>query len=95
LVCAAIIFFVAIIVSLVQQVHWLFMLVLPVACFVFSMIGVYGTRATSIGIAALFVLVLQTEHHYEGWQILYNALYILAGGLVYFIELTGEQYPSL
>lgn len=85
LVCALIIFCVAIIVSLVQQVHWLFMLVLPIACFVFSMIGVYGTRATSIGIAALFVLVLQTEHHYEGWQIVYNALYILAGGSWYIV----------
>lgn len=78
-VCSAIIFCVAIIVGFVQQVPWLFMVVLPVACFVFSMIGVYGTRATSIGLGALFVLVLQTEHHYKGWDILYNALFILAG----------------
>jgi uncharacterized membrane protein YccC len=76
---------VAIVVSLVQQVHWLFMVLLPVGCFVFSMIGVYGARATAIGIAALFVLVLQTEHHYTGWQILYNALYILAGGSFYIL----------
>jgi uncharacterized membrane protein (TIGR01666 family) len=61
------------------------MLVLPIGCFVFSMIGVYGTRATSIGLAALFVLVLQTEHHYEGWQIFYNALYILAGAAWYIL----------
>ncbi|NCI48670.1 FUSC family protein [Sediminibacterium roseum] len=84
-VCALINFVVAIIVSLVQQVPWLFMLLLPVACFVFSMIGVYGTRATSIGLAALFVLVLQTEHRYEGWQIVYNALYILSGGVWYIL----------
>jgi uncharacterized membrane protein (TIGR01666 family) len=84
-VCAAILFFVAIVVSLVQQVNWLFMLLLPIACFVFSMIGVYGTRATSIGLAALFVLVLQTENHYKGWQILYNALYILAGSAWYIL----------
>ncbi|MEO7531200.1 MAG: FUSC family membrane protein [Sediminibacterium sp.] len=85
LVCAVLIFVVALVVSLVQQVHWLFMVLLPVCCFVFSMIGVYGARATSIGIAALFVLVLQTEHHYQGWQILYNALYILAGGSWYIL----------
>ncbi|MES2371718.1 MAG: FUSC family membrane protein [Bacteroidota bacterium] len=85
LVCALLIFVVAIVVSLVQQVHWLFMVLLPVCCFAFSMIGVYGARATSIGIAALFVLVLQTEHHYTGWQIFYNALYILAGGSWYIL----------
>lgn len=85
IVCALLVFVVAIVVSFVQQVHWLFMVVLPASCFVFSMIGVYGTRATSIGMAALFVLVLQTEHHYEGWQILYNALYILAGGTWYIL----------
>jgi len=85
IVCALLVFVVAIVVSFVQQVHWLFMVVLPVSCFIFSMIGVYGTRATSIGMAALFVLVLQTEHHYEGWQILYNALYILAGGAWYIL----------
>jgi uncharacterized membrane protein (TIGR01666 family) len=84
-VCALLIFAVAILVSLVQQVPWLFMVALPVGCFVFSMIGVYGARATSIGIAALFVLVLQTEHHYEDWQIVYNALYILAGGAWYIV----------
>lgn len=82
-ICAAINFCVAIMVGFIQQVPWLFMIVLPVACFVFSMIGVYGTRATSIGLAALFVMVLQTEHHYEGWQILFNALYILAGAAWY------------
>jgi hypothetical protein len=60
------------------------------------MIGVYGARATGIGIAALFVLVLQTEHHYTGWQILYNALYILAGGSWYILlSLPCKQHPPL
>jgi uncharacterized membrane protein (TIGR01666 family) len=84
-ICALLIFVVALTASAIQPVHWLFMVLLPVCCFVFSMIGVYGARATSIGIAALFVLVLQTEHHYAGWQILYNALYILGGGTWYIL----------
>ena len=85
LVCNLLIFIVALLTSLVQPFHWLFMLLLPVCCFVFSMIGVYGARATAIGMAGLFVLILQTQHHYQGWQILYNALYILAGGSWYIL----------
>jgi uncharacterized membrane protein (TIGR01666 family) len=85
LVCNLLIFVVALITGMVEPFHWLFMIVLPVCCFVFSMIGVYGARATSIGMAGLFVLVLQTQHHYTGWEIVYNALLILAGGTWYIL----------
>lgn len=85
IVCNLIIFVVALIAALAQPVHWLFMLLLPLLCFIFSMIGVYGARATSVGLAALLILVLQTQHHYEGWDILYNALYLLAGGTWYIL----------
>ncbi len=77
------IFAMAVFGGLLQPVHGLFMLLLPVFCFIFSMFGVYGARATSIGIAALFVLVLQTEHNFRGWDILFNGIYILAGGIWY------------
>lgn len=85
IVCNIVIFAVALLTALVQHVAGLYMVLLPVACFVFSMIGVYGARATSIGIAALLVMVLQTQHHYEGWDILINALLILAGGAWYIL----------
>jgi len=49
------------------------------------MIGVYGARATSLGIAALLVIILQTLHRYDGLDILYNSLYLLAGGVWYFL----------
>jgi uncharacterized membrane protein (TIGR01666 family) len=84
-VCNLLIFVVALVAAIIEPVHWLFMIVLPFCCFAFSMIGVYGARATSIGMAGLFILVLQTEHHYTGWQIVSNALFILAGGTWYIL----------
>lgn len=56
-----------------------------VACFVFSMIGVYGGRAISIGIAALLVMVLNMNRPGQGWNVLLNALYVSAGGLWYML----------
>ena len=53
------------------------------ACFVFSMLGVYGARANSVGVAALLVMVLSMDRHHEGWAVVINAAYILAGGLWY------------
>ncbi|RYG03570.1 MAG: hypothetical protein EOO02_08095 [Chitinophagaceae bacterium] len=76
-------FFVALISGYTSEVDWLFFFLLPLFCFLFSMIGVYGTRATAVGLAALLVLVLQTQHHYEGKAILYNSLYLLAGSAWY------------
>ena len=53
------------------------------ACFIFSMIGVYGARANSVGVAALLIMVLNMDQHPKGWELVINAAYILAGGLWY------------
>jgi uncharacterized membrane protein (TIGR01666 family) len=79
IICTVVIFFVSIITALTAPIHWLFFLVLTGFSFSFSMIGVYGARAGSIGIAALLVMVLQTEHPAEGWDVLYNSLLLVAG----------------
>jgi uncharacterized membrane protein (TIGR01666 family) len=81
--CCGIIFIVALLVGFSLQEQWVFMLLLPVLCFFFSMIGVYGARVTAIGIAALLVMVMMTHEGLKGWQIIYFALYILAGGFWY------------
>src|SRR5688572_16962903 len=83
LISGAIAFVMAIISGYTSSVPWLFCLLLPLSCFLLSMIGVYGTRATAIGIAALLVLVLQTQHHFVGKDIFINALYLLAGSAWY------------
>jgi len=83
--CAVNVFAVALITGYTLLSPWLFFILLPAFCFLFSMIGVYGTRTTSIGIAALLVMVLQTQHRLQGLDILLNALYILGGSAWYIV----------
>ena len=85
IVCNLLIFFLAILIALIHPIPWLFIISLPIFCFVFSMIGIYGARAAAIGIAALLVIILQTLHHFQGKEILLNALFLLSGGLWYFL----------
>jgi uncharacterized membrane protein (TIGR01666 family) len=54
-------------------------------CFVFSLMGIYGNRASSIGLNSLLVMVLNIDYHRHGWDVLYNALYVSAGGLWYMV----------
>ena len=49
------------------------------------MIGVYGARAGSIGLAALFIMVLNLEERIYGWEVLFNAVYVLCGGIWYML----------
>ena len=56
-----------------------------VACFIFSMIGVFGTRANSVGVSALLVMVLNIDRHHQGWDVVINAGYILAGAVWYML----------
>ena len=81
--CSGIIFIVALLVGFSLQERWVFMILLPVLCFFFSMIGVYGARVASIGIAALLVMVMMTHEVLQGLQVVYFALYIFAGGIWY------------
>ncbi len=83
LACCGFLFFVALIVGYTSQQHNIFIFLLPVLCFFFSMIGVYGARVTSIGIAALLIMVMTTHQVFRELQALYYALFILAGGLWY------------
>jgi uncharacterized membrane protein (TIGR01666 family) len=85
IVCSILVFAMALVAGYAQNIHWLFMILLPVFCFAFSMIGVYGARATAVGLAALVVLVLQTQHQLQGVAVLYSALYLLAGSIWYML----------
>jgi uncharacterized membrane protein (TIGR01666 family) len=85
LVCDALIFFVALITGFASANPVALGIAICVFCFVFAMIGVYGARATSIGLAALFIMVLNIDRQNHGSDIFVNAVYILAGGLWYTI----------
>jgi uncharacterized membrane protein (TIGR01666 family) len=83
LVCNILIFFTAIVVGFAFHSAIILGIVLFIFCFLFSMLGVYGTRESSIGLAALLITVLSLQHPKQGWNIVLNAYYILSGGTWY------------
>ncbi|MBE7174375.1 MAG: FUSC family protein [Williamsia sp.] len=83
LACSAAVFLVALAVGFSMHSPVLLGIVLSVFCFFFSMLGVYGARVGLVGTGALLTMVLNLSHPREGWDIVWNALYLLAGGLWY------------
>lgn len=81
--CILIIFLVAWLMGLASFSDILTGALVLVFCFVFSFIGIYGTRASSIGINALLVMVLNVARLRSGSESLVNAVYVLSGGVWY------------
>src|SRR5271154_4276607 len=84
-ICDAIIFLVAVCSGFATAYPAILAIMIFAFCFLFAMIGVYGARASSIGLAALFVMVLNIDRQQHGWNIIINAAYIFAGGIWYTI----------
>jgi uncharacterized membrane protein (TIGR01666 family) len=85
IICNAVIFIAALLTGFIAVSPLGTGILIAVFCFVFPMIGVYGTRAGSIGLAALFIMVLNLEERIYGWEVLFNAVYVLCGGLWYML----------
>jgi uncharacterized membrane protein (TIGR01666 family) len=85
LVCNAVIFIASLLTGFAVGSALATGLLIAVFCFLFSMIGVYGTRAGSIGLAGLFVMVLNLTQRNGTEAILLNAVYILCGGVWYML----------
>ena len=85
LVCNAVIFIASLLTGFAAGSPFATGLLITVFCFLFSMIGVYGTRAGSIGLAGLFVMVLNLTQRNGMEAVLLNALYILCGGVWYML----------
>jgi uncharacterized membrane protein (TIGR01666 family) len=83
LVCDAMIFIVYLITGLSVNSPFLLGFLIFIFCFFFSMISIYGSRATSIGLSSLLIMVLNIDRKYEVSQLLINSLYVLGGGLWY------------
>ncbi|HEY6975142.1 MAG TPA: FUSC family membrane protein [Chitinophagaceae bacterium] len=60
-------------------------LLIFIFCFFFSMLGVYGARANSIGVSALIVMVLNIDRPQHGEDILLDAVFVCAGGIWYML----------
>lgn len=81
--CVLIIFLVTLLIGLASASHiWTGLLVL-LFCFLFSFIGVYGARASSIGVNALLVMVLNIDRRHTALDSVITAAYVLAGGIWY------------
>ncbi len=87
-----ILFLVSLIIGFASPIHWLYGFILPLLCFIFSMLGVFGTRAASIGIAALLILVLQAEHHYNNWRDVVTVSFYIGMGAVWYSLLSLALY---
>ncbi len=85
LVCNAVIFMASLLTGFAVSSPVMLGLLITIFCFVFSMIGIYGARAGSIGLAGLFVMVLNLTHRSGTEAIVLNALYILCGGIWYML----------
>lgn len=82
------------IVNLLHPYIYLFYPVALILVFFFSMISVYGQRATMVSFSALVTIALATGHIHTGWEMLHYASYILAGGLLYTFISVSFNYLS-
>jgi uncharacterized membrane protein (TIGR01666 family) len=81
--CVLIIFLVTLMVGLASASPIAMGILVLVLCFVFSFMGVYGARASSIGVNALLVMVLNIDRRHTPADSLITASYVLAGGVWY------------
>jgi uncharacterized membrane protein YccC len=68
-ICTAIMFIVCLITGYATRHPFVLGCWVAIACFIFSMIGVYGGRVISIGIAALLVMVLNMSRPGQGCRV--------------------------
>lgn len=85
IICDCIIFCVTLLIGFIIHLPVLLGAMIGLLCFVFSMIGVYGTRASSIGLASLLVMIYSIGGNSFGGNTVFNALNILIGGVWYTI----------
>jgi uncharacterized membrane protein (TIGR01666 family) len=78
------IFLSAFITGLAVVSPWLVAVEIVVFGFLFSMIGVYGVRANSIGLSTLFIMILTIDDRLKFREVLINALLIMLGGIWYY-----------
>ncbi|HTN38731.1 MAG TPA: FUSC family membrane protein [Arachidicoccus sp.] len=78
-------FLVAIIAGFSRDIFWLSVVELLFFALTLSLCGVYGTRMTSIGTSALMCFIFFSDKNFVATDIVLNALYMSAGGVLYFI----------
>lgn len=72
-------------VNLLYPQPWILYPLISVLIFFFSMISVYGQRATQVSFSALLSICLAFGHIHEGWEMLQYSGLMLVGGLFYLL----------
>jgi uncharacterized membrane protein (TIGR01666 family) len=78
-------FVVALIIGFTRYYPWLLAIELTLLGFFLSFIGIYGNRASSVGLIAIIVMVLNIDVHHAQERVIQDALFILAGGVWYML----------
>lgn len=85
LVVTPLLFIMAVLMGFSSHITWLVAIEIAVFFFFFSMFNVYGARASAVGTSALVVMILAIGRPQSGTDIIFHALYILAGGVWYML----------
>ncbi|HQT23521.1 MAG: FUSC family protein [Sphingobacteriales bacterium 17-39-43] len=86
LFCSIFVFLTTLLTGFINKYPILLGLEIIILCFFYSMFSVYGNRASSIGTAALLVMILSIDHDVTASEgAVGHALYILTGGIWYMI----------
>ena len=85
LICTGAVIVVAFLTGLLSAYPWWMGTLIVIFCFVFCMIGVFGARAISVGVAALLIMVLTIDRPMSGTELLLHVLYLTAGGVWYML----------
>lgn len=85
LFCSAFAFAVALITPFARLNDYTMGLEVALVTFFFSMFNVYGNRATSVGNAAILIMILIMDKPLTPAEVLPHALYIFGGGIFYTI----------
>ncbi|MFC6998978.1 FUSC family membrane protein [Rufibacter roseus] len=76
---------VALVTGFARMNPWVLGLEILVFSFLFSMLLVYGMRASFIGLGALLIMILTLDRELEPWQILRASGLVMAGGVWYML----------
>ena len=85
LYCNIFISLMALLTGLVNNNIYLLGILIALAAFFFSMFSVYGNRATSIGTAALLIMILRMTHVTDVLNVVTDSFLILGGGVWYML----------
>src|SRR5690606_15794797 len=85
LFCILFIFITALTTGFVNENRFLIMACISFFCFFYSMLNVYGNRASAIGTAAMLIMILTIDRKFTAAENLAYSLQLLIGGLWYFV----------